>query len=351
VLGVSAVIHEEFHKVIRKIDLEQKPTDWLRWEWNSLSSVFHERPDMLQSIAHRNDARNASGQAGNAVEYEPMKSGALRISALALMAVLSLGPTSLSIGAAPAPAISAQRQASAGFAKDVLPFLSKHCYTCHGNGKKRGDISLDKFRNEQEALKDRKVWENVLHMVQTGQMPPKERPRPSFPEIAAALRSIEAVLARIDGSGPRNAGRVTLHRLNRTEYNNTIRDLIGIDFRPAADFPNDDVGYGFDNIGDVLTVSPLLMERYLAAADDCLERAIDPSRRRIGSAASALSVELVKRAAASARFCTPKDKSLPKATSKRATTGSRLKRSVSNWALNRFAACCGWAGMILRNSS
>src|SRR5262249_52867680 len=67
---------------------------------------------------------------------------------------------------------------------------------------------------------------------------------------------------------------VTLRRLNRTEYNNTIRDLVGVDFQPAADFPPDDVGYGFDNIGDVLSLSPLLMDKYLAAAETILERAI-----------------------------------------------------------------------------
>ncbi|MHC5544942.1 DUF1587 domain-containing protein, partial [Singulisphaera rosea] len=85
---------------------------------------------------------------------------------------------------------------------------------------------------------------------------------------------IDAVLAQFDCTGERNAGRVTLRRLNRNEYNNTIRDLVGVDFKPAADFPNDDVGYGFDNIGDVLSLSPLLFERYLAAAEDIFERAV-----------------------------------------------------------------------------
>ncbi len=71
-----------------------------------------------------------------------------------------------------------------------------------------------------------------------------------------------------------NAGRVTIRRLNRTEYNNTIRDLVGVDFKPADDFPADDVGYGFDNIGDVLSVSPLLLEKYLSAAEAILDQAI-----------------------------------------------------------------------------
>ncbi len=73
-------------------------------------------------------------------------------------------------------------------------------------------------------------------------------------------------------------GRVTLRRLNRVEYNNTIRDLFGVDFRPADDFPSDDVGYGFDNIGDVLSLPPLLMEKYLAAAE-ARQRAGHPRRR------------------------------------------------------------------------
>ena len=70
-----------------------------------------------------------------------------------------------------------------------------------------------------------------------------------------------------DRTAKPNVGRVTIRRLNRTEYNNTIRDLVGVDFKPAEDFPADDVGYGFDNIGDVLSVSPLLLEKYLSAAE------------------------------------------------------------------------------------
>src|SRR5204862_6936859 len=82
-----------------------------------------------------------------------------------------------------------------------------------------------------------------------------------------------AVVFRTDCTGPRDPGRVTIRRLNRAEYNNTIRDLVGVDFKPAADFPTDDVGYGFDNIGDVLSLPPLLMEKYLAAAEKVIEEA------------------------------------------------------------------------------
>ena len=72
---------------------------------------------------------------------------------------------------------------------------------------------------------------------------------------------------------PADPGRVTLRRLNRVEYNNTIRDLLGVDIQPADDFPADDIGYGFDNIGDVLAVSPLLFEKYLTAAERVVDKA------------------------------------------------------------------------------
>ena len=140
-------------------------------------------------------------------------------------------------------------------------------------------------------MKDREVWENVVEMVRTGEMPPKAkgRPRPTPSEVELATRAIDDMLDQFDCTGPRNDGRVTIRRLNRAEYNNTIRDLVGVDFKPAADFPNDDVGYGFDNIGDVLSLSPLLLEKYLAAAEAILDRAIvisdppKPSKERLSS--------------------------------------------------------------------
>jgi mono/diheme cytochrome c family protein len=191
---------------------------------------------------------------------------------IALAALLGLRQTSLSTDppgqSAPAAAVS--------FHQDVAPFLTKHCYACHGNGKKKGELALDKYQDEAALQKDRKVWESVLQMVRTGEMPPKGKNRkpPTPAEVEPWLKAVDTLLARYDCTGVHNAGRVTVRRLNRTEYNNTIRDLVGVDFRPAADFPQDDVGYGFDNIGDVLSVSPLLLEKYLAAAEAILEQAI-----------------------------------------------------------------------------
>jgi hypothetical protein len=92
--------------------------------------------------------------------------------------------------------------------------------------------------------------------------------------------AIQGIFDRADAAAKPNAGRVTIRRLNRTEYNNTIRDLLGVDFKPADDFPADDVGYGFDNIGDVLSVSPLLLEKYLAAAETIWIRSSSSRTRR-----------------------------------------------------------------------
>jgi hypothetical protein len=119
----------------------------------------------------------------------------------------------------------------------------------------------------------------VVRMVESGDMPPEDKPQPSDAERRAFVASVKAVFAAADGARP-DPGRVTVRRLNRTEYNNTIRDLLHVEFKPAEDFPSDDVGFGFDNIADVLSVSPVLMERYLDAAERIATDAIplNPAR-------------------------------------------------------------------------
>jgi hypothetical protein len=176
-----------------------------------------------------------------------------------------VGPTVSSLPAADPP--------KADFARDGIAFVQKHCVHCHGEKVQKADLTLHTYKDEASILNGRKVWQNVLKMVQSGEMPPKGRPKPAAAEAEAFVRSVNDLFARFD-SGKRDPGRVTIRRLNRAEYNNTIRDLIGIDFNPAEDFPADDVGHGFDNIGDVLSLSPVLMERYLAAAESITQRAI-----------------------------------------------------------------------------
>jgi mono/diheme cytochrome c family protein len=160
------------------------------------------------------------------------------------------------------------------YQKDVLPFLKAHCFNCHGNGKAKADLSFDKYSDDASVASDRKVFESVRHMLKAREMPPPERPQPKPADVEVVTKALQTIFDAADAAAKPNAGRVTIRRLNRTEYNNTIRDLVGVDFKPADDFPADDVGYGFDNIGDVLTVSPLLLEKYLSAAESILDKAI-----------------------------------------------------------------------------
>jgi mono/diheme cytochrome c family protein len=159
------------------------------------------------------------------------------------------------------------------FARGGRPFVEKHCLACHGGKEPQGELSLEPFRDAASVSNCRKVWSEVLKRVESGDMPPEDRPRPAPEEVNALTKAVREVLDYADRHAKPDPGRVTMRRLNRTEYKNTIRDLVGVDFDPTEDFPSDDVGYGFDNIGDVLTLSPVLMERYLAAAESIVQRA------------------------------------------------------------------------------
>jgi hypothetical protein len=159
------------------------------------------------------------------------------------------------------------------FAHDVLPLVRQYCVNCHGGSRPKAKLALDCFKDEGAVLQDREIWEKVAANLRTGDMPPPNRPRPSADQAGRLVAWIDHTFRSDDCLSRKDPGRVTLRRLNRTDYNNTIRDLVGVAFRPADDFPADDVGYGFDNIGDVLSLSPLLLEKYLAAAGQIVDRA------------------------------------------------------------------------------
>jgi hypothetical protein len=168
---------------------------------------------------------------------------------------------------APAPALDA------AFAKNVASFLSQHCVECHSGAKPKGELALDAFLDEAAAAQHRDVFEKLLERVEKGEMPPKKRARPAKAEIEALAAWIDARFGR-DARPSGDPGRPTLRRLNRAEYTNTIRDLLGVDFDAHESFPSDDVGYGFDNIGDVLSMPDILLEKMLAAAEKITARAI-----------------------------------------------------------------------------
>src|SRR5262245_30331790 len=134
---------------------------------------------------------------------------------------------------------------------------------------------MAKFSSEASIRENRKIWKEVLTKTLVKEMPPEDfQPQPTQEERDTITRYIEAALDRIDPNAPKVAGRVVSHRLNRIEYKYTIRDLLGVDYNVAGDFPHDDVGYGFDNIGDVLSTPPLLLEKYVAAAKKIADQAV-----------------------------------------------------------------------------
>ncbi|MEQ2005810.1 MAG: DUF1592 domain-containing protein, partial [Limisphaerales bacterium] len=170
--------------------------------------------------------------------------------------------------------------AAPDFKGTALAFMRKHCYECHGGKSTKADLDLTKFKDDANILREHKHWKSVLQQVNSGEMPPKKKPQPTPQELASFNTAIENSFAVAEKKTKPDPGRVTLRRLNRTEYYNTVRDLVNVDFNPAEDFPADDIGYGFDNIGDVLSLSPVHLERYLAAAEGIAARAIvlDPPK-------------------------------------------------------------------------
>ena len=198
--------------------------------------------------------------------------GAIALLLLAVLPLMSGKRTGNSVAAEPP---------KPSYSSDVLPIVKKYCAECHGSDEPEAGISFAKYADEAALLKDRKTWERCFEVISQGAMPPADSPQPTAEERAKLVEYLEGTLFRIDCTKISDPGRVTIRRLNRTEYNNTIRDLLGVAVRPADDFPSDDVGYGFDNIGDVLSLPPLLMEKYFDAAETIATEAIsvvDPSK-------------------------------------------------------------------------
>jgi mono/diheme cytochrome c family protein len=159
------------------------------------------------------------------------------------------------------------------FQNDIVPFLKENCTNCHGGKRPRAELNLEKFLDPTSVDDRRDVWDKVVQNLRNGSMPPAFKKQPPAEQRDKVANWLATQLAQVDCTKRQDPGRITLRRLNRTEYNNTIRDLVGVDFSPAKDFPADDIGYGFDNIGDVLTLSPLLLEKYLAAAETIVDLA------------------------------------------------------------------------------
>lgn len=184
----------------------------------------------------------------------------LRISALIISAVVA--------------ASSASGEERPTFAS-VRTLLEEYCLDCHGSDKPKADIDLEKFEQPEHMWRDPKLWERVLVQLQDKAMPPAKRRQPGGEEHTRVVRWLRETLEKPDVKQlPRDPSRTVIHRLSRLEYNCTIRDLLGVDTRPADNFPPDaGGGAGFDNNAATLFIPPVLMEKYLEAADSVLKAA------------------------------------------------------------------------------
>lgn len=165
------------------------------------------------------------------------------------------------------------------FKADVRPLLQKFCVSCHEGNDPAGDLALDRAGDATPFLHGQFNLHLLRDMVSTAEMPPRKKPQPSDHERLIVTQWLDAALAYVPLDAPIDPGWCTPHRLNRSEYRNTLRDILHLS-ESQLDFcdklPRDDTGYGFDNVADVLTTSPLAVEQYLAAAETAIDRALGP---------------------------------------------------------------------------
>jgi len=168
----------------------------------------------------------------------------------------------------------------------VKPFVKQNCVGCHNAKTLSGDLDLDRFLTltAPAALKERERWEKVIARLQSRTMPPKGVPQPSADRVAAVTGWLSRQYQDLDKNAKPDPGRVTAHRLNRYEYNNTVRDLLDLPLHFSDEFPVDPYGYGFDNIGDVLSLSPVLTEKYLKAAERVAKAALPDGPEKLMTA-------------------------------------------------------------------
>jgi mono/diheme cytochrome c family protein len=195
-------------------------------------------------------------------------------SAIVLSAVAVAAALTASVAAAqsPAPAVAPD---AAGYEKTVAPFLAANCNKCHTGARPKGEFRTDPagLPNDFSDLTARGKWKEVVNVLNAHEMPPKKEKQPAPAEVAAVVDWIVGQTVRAETA--KRDRTVVLRRLNRSEYRNTIRDLVGVDFDPETfGFPNDPPAGGFDNNGGALGMSPLQLEMYLNAARTVVDRAL-----------------------------------------------------------------------------
>jgi len=160
------------------------------------------------------------------------------------------------------------------FKKDILPVLENYCFSCHDETAK-GGVNLEALSQDSTFWMEPKTWERTLNAIRDASMPPAKKPQPKAAERALLSAWLASTLDNPDAAKvPSDIGRKPIQRLSRLEYNNTVRDLLGVDSQPADRFPPDGGGGGgFDNNASTLFIPPILMEKYLAAASDLVSAA------------------------------------------------------------------------------
>jgi mono/diheme cytochrome c family protein len=174
-----------------------------------------------------------------------------------ILAVVCVGPAGFAQGTI------APSDAAAGSSSHAA-VIKTYCATCHNDRTRSGELSLE-HADLTDISHHAELWEKVIRKVRAGMMPPAGMPRPDASTLEAFVSHLETSIDRSAAAHPQ-PGRTALHRLNRAEYANAIRDLLSLEIDATALLPPDDESSGFDNIADVLTVSPSLMERYLSAS-------------------------------------------------------------------------------------
>lgn len=179
----------------------------------------------------------------------------------------------------PGPVDPLALQIEQRLADDVRPLLAEFCMPCHGPTKSKGGVRFDELASIGQVMERAAELALARELVATGEMPPDREPAPTEHQRLVIQQWLDDALAYYPSDGVADPGWFTIHRLNRAEYRLTMRDLLGVDpgkVDVAEGLPPDDIGYGFDNIADVLAFSPLHLERYLEAAERALEAGLGP---------------------------------------------------------------------------
>ena len=177
------------------------------------------------------------------------------------------GAALFATAAAFSPVAAGEPKAPDAFQRHVMPLLERYCADCHMNDEAEAGIDFDRFDSQEAALKEGRTWLRVRDALQGRIMPPKEESQPSIEELDRIIAWVENDFLAAQCGKQVSSAPVVIRRLNRQEYNNTIRDLLGLDLRLADGFPPDDIGFGFDNVGSALNISPVHVEKYLDAAE------------------------------------------------------------------------------------